>query len=108
MRFLIILAGERLLALIQGYNLLLFSRHHSAPQGSLSPFRRVRQIGVGSPSASPGPSEALLGSNTSAGTWCKIPWINLRGFWLEQAGFQIGTAYTIQAYDGKLVFTAEK
>lgn len=49
-----------------------------------------------------------LKSNNGAGTWRKIPWINLRGFWLEQAGFQIGTPYTIQTYDGKLVFTVEK
>jgi len=39
--------------------------------------------------------------------WRHIPWINLRGFWLEQAGFTIGTQYTITAYDKKMIFTAE-
>ena len=49
-----------------------------------------------------------LKSNNGAGAWRKIPWINLRGFWLEQVGFHIGTLYTIQTYDGKLVFVTEK
>ena len=39
------------------------------------------------------------------GAWRKIPWINLRRFWLEQAGAKIGTPYTIEMYDKKLVFT---
>lgn len=42
-----------------------------------------------------------------AGTWRKTPWINLRGFWLEEVGFEIGTPYTIEVYDKKLVFTAD-
>ena len=37
-----------------------------------------------------------------------IPWINLRGFWLEQAGFAIGTPYTIEVYDGKLIFIVDE
>jgi len=32
-----------------------------------------------------------------------IPWINLRGFWLEQVGFESGTQYIIKVYDGRLV-----
>lgn len=48
-----------------------------------------------------------LKSNQGCGAWRKIPWINLRGFWLEQAGFEIGTQYTIEVYDKKLVFTVE-
>ncbi len=34
----------------------------------------------------------------------RIPWINLRGFWLEHAGFEIGVRYTIEVYDRRLVF----
>jgi len=32
---------------------------------------------------------------------------NLRGIWLEQAGFTIGTTYIITAYDKQLIFTAD-
>lgn len=49
-----------------------------------------------------------LKTDTGAGAWRKIPWINLRGFWLEQAGFEIGASYTIEIYDGKLIFTLNK
>ncbi|MEJ2418199.1 MAG: SymE family type I addiction module toxin [Exilibacterium sp.] len=45
-----------------------------------------------------------LKNNPGAGAWRRIPWINLRGFWLEQAGFEIGTQYTIEVYDRRLVF----
>lgn len=48
-----------------------------------------------------------LKSDPGCGAWRRIPWINLRGFWLEQAGFQIGTSYTIEIHDGILIFTAE-
>ncbi|WP_017444181.1 SymE family type I addiction module toxin [Gayadomonas joobiniege] len=51
------------------------------------------------------PCRSPLKNDTGAGAWRKIPWINLRGFWLEQAGFEIGTPYTIEVYDKKLVFT---
>ena len=47
-----------------------------------------------------------LKSNPGSGAWRNVPWINLRGHWLEQAGFAIGTQYTIEVYHGKLVFTA--
>ena len=45
-----------------------------------------------------------LKTNPGAGAWRRIPWINLRGFWLEQAGFEIGAPYTIEVYDRRLVF----
>ena len=45
-----------------------------------------------------------LKSNPGCGACRHVPWINLRGFWLEQAGFSIGTQYTIEVYEGKLVF----
>jgi len=48
-----------------------------------------------------------LKSDPGSGAWRHIPWINLRGFWLEEAGFTIGTTYTITAYDKQLIFTAE-
>ena len=46
-----------------------------------------------------------LKANPGAGAWRRIPWINLRGFWLEEVGFEIGTRYTIEVYDKKLIFT---
>ena len=49
-----------------------------------------------------------LKTKPHTGAWRNVPWINLRGFWLEQAGFTIGMQYTIEVYDGKLVFTATK
>ncbi|WP_082378969.1 SymE family type I addiction module toxin [Marinagarivorans algicola] len=45
-----------------------------------------------------------LKTNPGAGAWRRIPWINLRGFWLEQAEFEIETQYTIEVYDRRLVF----
>ena len=41
----------------------------------------------------------------NAGAWRRIPWINLRGFWLEEVGFEIGAQYTIEVHDKKLIFT---
>lgn len=46
-----------------------------------------------------------LKTNPGAGAWRRIPWINLRGFWLEEVGFEIGTQYTIEVHDKKLIFT---
>jgi len=48
-----------------------------------------------------------LKSDPGCGAWRKILWLNHRGWWLEQAGFNIGMPYTIEVYDKKLVFTAE-
>lgn len=47
-----------------------------------------------------------LKNEKGSGAWRKIPWINLRGYWLEQAGFSIGTAYTIEVRHKQLIFTA--
>ncbi len=49
-----------------------------------------------------------LKSDPGCGAWRRIPWINLRGFWLEQVGFEMGTPYTIEVYDKTLVFRVEK
>jgi len=46
-----------------------------------------------------------LKTDPGAGDWRKTPWINLRGFWLEEAGFEIGTQYTIKVHNKKLIFT---
>jgi hypothetical protein len=67
---------------------------------STDPLPKTKQVTVQSTVYPP------LKTNPGAGTWRRIPWINLRGFWLEQAGFEIGTQYTIEVYDKKLVFTA--
>ena len=48
-----------------------------------------------------------LKSDSRCGAWRKIPWINLRGHWLGNVGFEIGTPYTITAFDKQLIFTAE-
>jgi len=37
-----------------------------------------------------------------------VPWINIRGQWLEQAGFTIQTPITVRVMDGCLVLTVEK
>lgn len=34
-----------------------------------------------------------------------VPWINLRGFWLAQAGFDIGSRYKIEVFENTLVLT---
>ena len=45
-----------------------------------------------------------LKTHPGTGAWRRIPWINLRGFWLQQAGLEVGTQYTIEVYDKKLIF----
>ncbi len=37
--------------------------------------------------------------------WRKIPWINLRGHWLLDAGFNIGDKYQITIKDKQLILT---
>ena len=37
-----------------------------------------------------------------------VPWIQMRGKWLEQAGFSIDTPVKIRVMDGCLVLTTEK
>lgn len=36
-----------------------------------------------------------------------VPWLQLKGHWLEQAGFTINTPVTIRVMQGCLVLTAE-
>lgn len=37
-----------------------------------------------------------------------VPWIQLRGHWLKQAGFEINTPVKVRVMDGCLVLTAEQ
>ncbi len=48
-------------------------------------------------------STSPIKSNPGSGAYRNVPWINLKGHRLEQAGFAVGTPYTIKVYDGKLV-----
>lgn len=34
-----------------------------------------------------------------------VPWINLKGHWLAQTGFKIGSRYKIEVFENKLVLT---
>jgi hypothetical protein len=43
----------------------------------------------------------------SAGICRRVPWINLRGHWLAQAGFEIGTPYRIEVRDKKLLLVVK-
>ncbi|MBL1278349.1 MAG: type I toxin-antitoxin system SymE family toxin [Ectothiorhodospiraceae bacterium] len=36
-----------------------------------------------------------------------VPWINIQGQWLQQAGFEINTPIKVRVMDGCLVLTAE-
>jgi len=40
--------------------------------------------------------------------YATVPWINIRGQWLEQAGFTIQTPVTVRVMDGCLVLTVAK
>jgi len=42
-----------------------------------------------------------------AGAGRPIPWIQLKGFWLQQAGFEINTPLKVRVMEGCLVITAE-
>ena len=46
--------------------------------------------------------------NDHYGSGRPIPWINLRGHWLAQAGFNIGSRYKIEVFENKLVLTVEE
>lgn len=37
-----------------------------------------------------------------------VPWIQMKGHWLDQAGFSIDTPVTVRVMDGCLVLTAEQ
>ena len=41
------------------------------------------------------------------GRWRSVPWINLRGFWLEEFGFRRGQLYGIEAYEQCLVLSVK-
>ncbi len=36
-----------------------------------------------------------------------VPWIQLKGYWLQQAGFEINTPVKVRVMDGCLVLTTE-
>ena len=36
-----------------------------------------------------------------------VPWIQLKGYWLQQAGFEINTPVKVRGMDGCLVLTTE-
>jgi hypothetical protein len=36
-----------------------------------------------------------------------VPWIQLKGYWLQQAGFAINTPVKVRVMDGCLVLTTE-
>jgi hypothetical protein len=36
-----------------------------------------------------------------------VPWIQLKGYWLQQAGFTINTPVKVRVMDGCLVLTTE-
>ena len=42
-----------------------------------------------------------------SGAGRRIPWIQLKGDWLQQAGFEIDTPLKIRVMDGCLVITTE-
>ena len=37
-----------------------------------------------------------------------IPWLNLRGHWLDQAGFFPGRRIRVEVHDNKLIITADQ
>jgi hypothetical protein len=43
----------------------------------------------------------------AAGIGRRVPWLNLRGHWLAQAGFEIGTPYRIEVRNKKLVLVVK-
>ena len=40
--------------------------------------------------------------------WRKIPWFNLRGYWLAQAGFRIGPRFHINIEHNKITLTVDE
>ncbi len=43
--------------------------------------------------------------NTNAGAWRPVPWINLKGLWLQHAGFNTNQPYTIEVFQNRLILT---
>ena len=46
--------------------------------------------------------------NDPSGAGRRIPWIQLKGDWLQQAGFEISTPVKVRVMNGCLVLTAEQ
>ena len=44
---------------------------------------------------------------TQQHTQAKVPWLQLKGHWLDQAGFAIDTPVTVRVMEGCLVLTAD-
>jgi toxic protein SymE len=42
-----------------------------------------------------------------AGAGRPVPWIQLKGYWLQQAGFEINTPVKVRVMNGCLVLTTE-
>jgi len=38
--------------------------------------------------------------------YSSVPWINIQGQWLEQAGFSINTPIKVEVSEGRLILTA--
>ena len=36
-----------------------------------------------------------------------VPWVQIKGYWLNQAGFTIGTALSVQVQQGRIVLTPQ-
>ncbi len=45
--------------------------------------------------------------NDPMGAGRPIPWIQLKGYWLQQAGFEIGASFKVRVMQGCLVVTVE-
>ena len=45
---------------------------------------------------------------TQNNSQAKVPWLQLKGHWLDQAGFSIDTPVTVRVMEGCLVLTAEQ
>jgi toxic protein SymE len=51
------------------------------------------------------PLRKLKDDPTGAGR--PVPWIQLKGYWLQQAGFEINTSVKVRVMNGCLVLTSE-
>ena len=45
---------------------------------------------------------------TQNNSQAKVPWLQLKGHWLDQAGFSIDTPVTVRVMEGCLVLTTEQ
>jgi hypothetical protein len=44
---------------------------------------------------------------TKDNSQAKVPWLQLKGHWLDQAGFSIDTSVTVRVMEGCLVLTTK-